>query len=61
MKNESKWYYKIPVKFFMNITFTKLVLTYIILVGIQTNNIELVRIGAYGLVGRKLASGLFNK
>lgn len=57
MKNK-KWYDYIPVKLYMNITFTKLVAVYIIYVGIQVNNIELVKVGAFVLIGRKFGSAL---
>lgn len=61
MKKEQKnkkWYQRIPAKLYMNITFTKLVATYIIYVGIQANNIELVKVGAFVLIGRKFGSAL---
>lgn len=60
MKKKNKWYQKIPVRIFINITFTKLVFTYIIWVGIQINDNELVKIGALGFVGRKVGSSVIN-
>lgn len=60
MEKNKRWYDYIPIKLYINITFTKLVFTYIIWVGIQTNDNELVKIGALGFVGRKIGNSIIN-
>lgn len=57
-----KWYEYIPIRIQanINITFAKIVFTCIIFVGLQSQNVELVKIGALGFVGRKIGSSLVN-
>lgn len=57
---KNKWYKYIPIRIFLNITYTKLVATYIIYVGIETNNMTLVGWGVATLVGRKFGSAFIN-
>jgi hypothetical protein len=60
MKEKSKLQKYSPIRVHLNITFTKLVFTYIIWVGIQTQDNELVKIGALGFVGRKIGSSIID-